>query len=63
MTVNTNFTEISKLPSELSLSKCSNHLTKSEYATFGKLSQAATDAAVADLVDVSYVSHDLGYRS
>ncbi|ORY29954.1 hypothetical protein BCR39DRAFT_558780 [Naematelia encephala] len=36
LTVNTNFTEISKLP---------------KYATFGRLSQAATDAAVADLVE------------
>ncbi|RSH93896.1 hypothetical protein EHS25_006548 [Saitozyma podzolica] len=35
-TVNTNFTEISKLP---------------KYASFGKFSQAATDAAVADLVE------------
>ncbi|WVQ71849.1 hypothetical protein IAR50_001391 [Cryptococcus sp. DSM 104548] len=36
VTVNQNFTEIQKLP---------------KYATFGKFSQAATDAAVADLVD------------
>ncbi|WVQ98949.1 hypothetical protein IAU59_006081 [Kwoniella sp. CBS 9459] len=36
ITVNQNFTEIQKLP---------------KYATFGRFSQAATDAAVADLVD------------
>jgi len=36
LTVNTNFSEIQKLP---------------KYATFGRFSQAATDAAVADLVD------------
>ncbi|OCF36630.1 hypothetical protein I317_00631 [Kwoniella heveanensis CBS 569] len=36
ITVNQNFSEIQKLP---------------KYATFGRFSQAATDAAVADLVD------------
>ncbi|WWC89785.1 uncharacterized protein L201_004711 [Kwoniella dendrophila CBS 6074] len=36
ITVNQNFSEISKLP---------------KYATFGRFSQAATDAAVADLVE------------
>ncbi|WWD16153.1 hypothetical protein CI109_100578 [Kwoniella shandongensis] len=36
ITVNQNFSEIQKLP---------------KYATFGRLSQAATDAAVADLVE------------
>jgi hypothetical protein len=54
MTVNTNFTEISKLPSKSVQAMQSSLLTTPEYATFGKLSQAATDAAVADLVDVSH---------
>lgn len=57
MTVNTNFNEIQKLPSMLDC----RHFTQgnfieivcTEYATFGRFSQAATDAAVADLVDVS----------
>lgn len=63
-TVNTNFTEISKLPSEPESSafqrsclssgtRPSIELSLAEYASFGKFSQAATDAAVADLVEVS----------
>ncbi|EIW70061.1 hypothetical protein TREMEDRAFT_29748 [Tremella mesenterica DSM 1558] len=45
LTVNTNFGEISKLP---------------KYATFGKFDQAATDAAVADLVEAEIAdpTHD-----
>ncbi len=57
MTVNTNFKEIEKLPSGSAarmIIYVSVDLTI-EYATFGRFSQAATNAAVADLVDVSDV--------
>lgn len=54
--MNTNFTEIQKLPSKLHhLQALKCPLTLAEYATFGHFSQAATDAAVADLVEVSNV--------
>lgn len=58
--MNTNFTEIQKLPSKLHhLQALKCPLTLVEYATFGHFSQAATDAAVADLVEVSkaVISH------
>jgi hypothetical protein len=43
MTVNTNFTEIQKLP---------------KYASFGRMSQAATDEAVADLIEAEINDHE-----
>jgi len=52
LTVNTNFSEIQKLPS-MSTPSSKLRADHAEYATFGHFSQAATDAAVADLVEVS----------
>ncbi|GMK55073.1 hypothetical protein CspeluHIS016_0201290 [Cutaneotrichosporon spelunceum] len=52
VTVGTNLTEIQKLPSMSSSEKQSVAGTYTpEYATFGRLSQAATDEAVKDLVE------------
>ena len=55
VTVNTNFSEIQKLPSKLAGLHFRQERTMAdrlEYASFGKLSKQATEAAVADLVEV-----------
>ncbi|RXK41916.1 hypothetical protein M231_00637 [Tremella mesenterica] len=60
LTVNTNFGEISKLPSAILSIRQGEVVDMVEYATFGKFDQAATDAAVADLVEAEIAdpTHD-----